>query len=119
MNRRISIILTCALAIASLASYTVYRLSAPRQQSIPEKPAPVAQLVVAARDLAIGALVREGDLKVANWPGIPPVGSIGREASAVNRGVISAIYRGEPVMENRLAPVGSGAGLQQRRSRRG
>jgi pilus assembly protein CpaB len=108
MNKRLLIVLVCAVAIASVASYIVYRLSA---RPIAAGPAPRSQLVVAARDLEVGALVREGDLKVVDWPGSAPKGSTLKKAGAVNRGVVAAIYQGEPVMESRLAPAGSGGGL--------
>jgi pilus assembly protein CpaB len=94
--------------IAGTASYTVYRLASSRQNTA--KAAPPVQVVVAARDLEIGTLVREADLKMADWAGPLPKGWT-TKASAVNRGVASSIYQGEPITENRLAPAGSGGGL--------
>jgi pilus assembly protein CpaB len=109
MQRRLSIVLLCAVMIAGAASYVVYRLSGGGQKAV--KPAVATQVVVAARDLEIGTLVHESDLTLADWVGVAPKGATLKKSLALNRGVVSAIYRGEPVTENRLAPSGSGGGL--------
>jgi pilus assembly protein CpaB len=109
MQRRLSIVLLCAVMIAGAASYVVYRLSSGVQRA--PKRAPSIQVVVAARDLEIGTLLRESDLVLADWAGPAPKGSSLRKSNTLNRGVVSMIYRGEPVTENRLAPAGSGGGL--------
>jgi pilus assembly protein CpaB len=108
MNPRILIVLTTAFLISVGASYTVYRLSAGNKAPVPESK---FQVVVAARNLDMGTLIRDSDLKLADWAGSTPKGSSGKKAGAVNRGVLSAIYEGEPVTENRLAAAGSGGGL--------
>jgi pilus assembly protein CpaB len=95
--------------IAGAASYVVYRLSGGGQKAI--KPVPSTQVVVATRDLEVGTLVHESDLTLADWVGSAPKGATLKKSMALNRGVVSAIYRGEPVTENRLAPSGSGGGL--------
>jgi pilus assembly protein CpaB len=91
------------------ASYLVYRAMA-AGSSTPEAPRTVP-LVVAARDLAIGTLVRDSDLKMAAWPGSLPAGAIRTVRAGADRGVVSPIYEGEPVTENRLSAKGSGGGL--------
>jgi pilus assembly protein CpaB len=70
-----------------------------------------AQLVVAARDLAAGTLIRDADLRTAAWFGPEPKGGILKRDSVLNRGVAAPIFEGEPVTENRLSPRGSGGGL--------
>ena len=55
--------------------------------------------------------MHESDLTLADWVGVAPKGATLKKSAALNRGVVSAIYRGEPVTENRLAPSGSGGGL--------
>lgn len=109
MQRRLAVVLFCALMIAGAASYAVYRL-ANAHTPVPRQVSSV-KVVVAARDLDVGTLVHEGDLRVADWTGALPKGVAITKAGAVNRGVTSTIYEGEPVTENRLAPVGSGGGL--------
>ena len=73
--------------------------------------APAPQVLVAARNLEIGSLIKDTDFKMVEWPGALPAGAILKKEDAVNRGVIIAIYDGEPLIESRLAPRGAGAGL--------
>jgi len=108
MNPRIAAVLTCALLLSAGASYLVYRLAAARNVVAPVQK---SQVVVAARDLEIGTIVRDSDLKMADWVGFVPKGASLKRAGIVNRGVVSAIYDGEPVTESRLAVAGSGGGL--------
>jgi len=69
------------------------------------------QLVVASRDLAVGTLVHDADLKMAPWIAPLPKGALLKRDAVLNRGVVSSIYEGEPVTENRLSPKGAGGGL--------
>ncbi len=111
MQRRLSIVLLCARD--DCGRRELRRLSALRAEWTEGggNPAPATQVVVAARDLEVGTLVRESDLTVADWVGSAPKGATLKKSAALNRGVVSAIYRGEPVTESRLAPTGSGGGL--------
>jgi pilus assembly protein CpaB len=69
------------------------------------------ELAVANRDLAVGTLIHEGDVKMTAWPAPVPPGAILARDGFLNRGVVSPIYQGEPLTENRLATKGSGGGL--------
>jgi pilus assembly protein CpaB len=108
MNQRILFVLIGALIISGGASYLVYRLAAGQKVAAPVR---TAQIIVAARDLEIGVIISPADLKMANWAGAAPKGSTLKKATALNRGVVSAIYADEPVTESRLAIAGSGGGL--------
>jgi pilus assembly protein CpaB len=108
MTSRILSVLVGALLISACASYLVYRLAAGRNVAALE---PRSQIVVAAHDLQVGTIIRESDLKMADWVGAMPKGSSAKKAIAINRGVVSTIYEDEPLMENRLALAGSGGGL--------
>jgi pilus assembly protein CpaB len=107
MDRRIIVVLLGALVIASGAGYLVYRLVPGNQAA----KSPATQIVVAVRDLEIGTLVHENDLKMADWSGAPPKGATSKKAAILNRGVVSEIYQGEPITDARLATAGSGGGL--------
>lgn len=109
MNRRSLSVLFGALVISGAASYLVYRLSLGIRS--PARPLPASLVVVAARDLETGTLLRDSDLTVARWAGPLPKGIASQKAAMLNRGVVSTIYQGEPVIESRLAPAGSGGGL--------
>jgi hypothetical protein len=71
----------------------------------------MAHLVVAAKDLEIGRVLKEDDVKVSDWPGGVPLGAVVKMQDLVGRGVIAPIYDKEPVLETRLAPRGAGGGL--------
>jgi len=63
MNRRVLIIISCALVLSACASYLVYRAVGSRVTA--GKASPSVELIVAARDLAAGTLIRDSDLKTA------------------------------------------------------
>jgi pilus assembly protein CpaB len=67
--------------------------------------------VVAARNLASGDLIKDGDVKLAEWAGTPPLGALIKVEDALNRGVLEPMYTGEAVLDSRIAARGAGAGL--------
>jgi pilus assembly protein CpaB len=109
MNRRILIIISCALVLSVCASYLVYRAIGDKGNAA--KVVKSSPVVVAARDLDAGALIRDIDVKTIAWVGPVPKGAIAKTDGIVNRGVTSPIYDGEPITETRLTQVGSGGGL--------
>jgi pilus assembly protein CpaB len=109
MNRRLLSILLFALVVSGGASYLVYRLAGNRMNSGSQ--APTTRVVMASRNLDIGVLIQHADVKMGEWVGPLPNGTAVKKEAVVGRGVISALYEGEPVRENRLAPLGSGGGL--------
>jgi pilus assembly protein CpaB len=101
--------LLSAFLVACAGSYFVYRLVA---RQIGNRPASqTATVVVAARDLEIGTLLKTADVTTREVVGAPPSDEISKIESVIGRGVVSPIYSGEPVNDKRLARVGSGAGL--------
>ena len=110
MNKRLIPVLALALAVSGLATFVVYRMLAAKLTA-QAQPAAQTQIVLASKDLQLGALISEGDVRLADWSGPTPKGTATTIESALNRGVITAIYEGEPVVETRLAPRGAGAGM--------
>jgi pilus assembly protein CpaB len=108
MNRRLLLILICALIGGAGASFLVYRLIGSRSGPAP---IPTVQVVVAARDLQIGTLIGPADVSMGPWAGTLPKGALTKLDAALNRGAIANLYQGEPVMADRLAAPGSGGGL--------
>jgi pilus assembly protein CpaB len=106
MNRRLSSILFVAFVVAAVSSYLVYRVA----KSTPARPR-TNPIIVAARNLDVGTVIGEGDLVTGEWLGPLPKGAIVSKEAAVGRGVVSAVYQGEPVWDSRLAPFGAGGGL--------
>jgi len=109
MNQRVFVILTLALVISAGASYFVYRAVVSRAAG--SSTVGTVQVVVATKDLEIGALIKPGDLKMGAWTGPVPKGMAVKMDGLAGRGVVAAINAGEPVFENRLAPEGAGGGL--------
>lgn len=109
MNQRLFSVLIFAFVVSAGASLLLYRLIASRVTANAKQP--TAQVIVAARTMELGTLIRDSDLKLGDWSGALPKGSVTRKEDVVGRGVMAAIYEGEPVLENRLAPKGAGAGL--------
>jgi len=102
-------ILLCAFFVAAAASWVVYRLVGNQLNNNARGRA--IDVIVAARDLEIGTLVKATDLKSGQVVGEAPQGAILKTDSAVGRGVIAPVYMGEPLLEKRLASAGSGGGL--------
>jgi pilus assembly protein CpaB len=109
MNRRLLTILLVALVVASLCTWLVIRLVGVRLAA--SKPMATTQVVAAAKDIPLGAVITKADLTTITLGGSAPKGAILKMDDAVGRGVISEIYQGEPVLESRLAGIGSGGGL--------
>jgi pilus assembly protein CpaB len=109
MDKRFMTVVAAAVLIAGAATFILWRLILGRVRS----PAPVAtaRLVVAARDLNVGMLIREPDVKLVGWSGTVPNGAAKTLADAIGRGVVASVYAGEPLVEGRLAPKGAGGGL--------
>ncbi len=109
MNRRFLSVLLFALVVAGGATLLFYRLIASKL-STGSKPTTV-QVLVAARNLNVGTLIRDPDVSVTVWAGPVPAQAILKKEDAMGRGVVSQIIQGEPLVESRLAPKGAGAGL--------
>ena len=108
MNRRLMTLLLSAFLIAAAASYLVFRLV---RNQLASGSGRRVNLVVAARDLEVGTLIKAADLKTSTVVGEAPNGAVLKPETAVGRGVIAPVYVGEPLMEKRLALPGSGGGL--------
>jgi pilus assembly protein CpaB len=99
-----------AFVVASVASLLLYRLLLNRPQAAKAAPA-MAQIVLATRDIEVGTVLKEEDVKLADWPGAVPTGASMKSQDIVGRGVITPIFAKEPIIESRLAPKGAGGGL--------
>ena len=112
MNRRVLTILVVAFAIALACTLLVIRLTQNQTKTV--KTPPATTLVVATKsNINLGAILTADNLTTMEITGTPPKGAIlaKDKNSAVGRGVLSDLYEGEPIIENRLAAVGSGGGL--------
>src|SRR3954469_2122106 len=109
MNRtRLLMIGVLALAVGFLAAVYVYKNLQPRNG----EPTDMAQVMVAANDLQVGARVEDHDVRVIRIPSadLPP-GAPRAKKDVVGHGVIIPISKGEFILPNRLAGENAGAGL--------
>lgn len=109
MNRtRLLMIGVLALAAGLLVALFVYKNLQPKTGV----PADMAQVMVAASDLQVGARVEDRDIKVIQIPSteLPP-GAPRRKADVIGRGVILPIPKGDFILSNNLAGENAGAGL--------
>jgi pilus assembly protein CpaB len=109
MNRRFLSVLMFAFVVAGGASIVLYKLVIGRMST--NAPAATSSILVATKNLALGTVIADGDLRVAAWPGAIPEGAIVKLNDAVGRGVGAPIYVNEPITESRLGAKGAGGGL--------
>lgn len=112
MNRqtRTLIVIGLAVALASLASYAVYRAI----QQIPVREVQVAThlTVVASERLPVGSLVEARHVRLVPWPEDAPVaGGFRTIEEVVGRGLIAEVVQNEPITSTKLAPREAGGGL--------
>src|SRR4051794_26801276 len=110
MNKRFVGVLVFAFVVASVASLLLYRLLLNRPQAAKAAQATV-QIVLATRDIEVGTVLKEADLKLTEWSGALPSGAASKTQDIVGRGVTAPVFAKEPIIESRLAPKGAGGGL--------
>jgi pilus assembly protein CpaB len=113
MDRRFLTVLGVSLVFALVVSSVFYQMTS-RAGSNAE--APVASdevdVVVAARPLGVGVMVKTPDIKLVKMPSNAiPKGSFTKVEEVLDRPVISNILLDEPILDGRLAAKGSGLGL--------
>jgi pilus assembly protein CpaB len=70
------------------------------------------QVVVAARDLEPGSMLEPAMLQLTSWPaGSIPAGAISEIKELDTRVLRTSITRGEPLLDTKLAPIGTKGGL--------
>jgi pilus assembly protein CpaB len=109
-DKRFAVIIWSALVVAAIATFGAYRLLQARTAGAK---AVMKSVVVAAKDVPEGAALDATALTLASWPEqtVPP-GAFSRMDSAVGRVVRVNVFAGEPIVPGRLAPAGTGPGLE-------
>src|ERR1051326_5378559 len=108
-TNRLLIGLVIALVIAFLLSSFVYKQF---QKASIVKPTSTQSLVVAAVPLQLGTRLDASNVRVIQWPANQTVtGMYTRVEDVANRAIITPLAENEPVLEAKLAPKESGAGL--------
>jgi pilus assembly protein CpaB len=110
---RMRVFLVFVLAVSAggalaFATYNyVQNLPANRTVTIPTRP-----VVVAARDLEVGAELQSDDVRVIDWPAnAAPQDAVEKPEDVIGRGVVLPFIQYEPILPLKLAAEGAGAGL--------
>ncbi|HTA45291.1 MAG TPA: Flp pilus assembly protein CpaB [Bryobacteraceae bacterium] len=112
MKKRLIGVLAFALAVSAGAAFVLYQLIASRitiGEASTKKPA-TTKVLVAARNLDLGALIQERDVIPQDYLTVP-AGAILKKEDIVGRGVTTAVHQDSPFYEASLAPKGAGAGF--------
>lgn len=100
-----------AFVVAAAGGLVTYRTLMGRSQPAAKAAAPTVQIALAAKDIEVGAVLKEGDVQLGDWAGSVPVGATNKTQDLIGRGVTTSIYAKEPIIESRLAAKGAGGGL--------
>ncbi len=109
-ERRYTVVFMVAVVIAVVATYGVFRALRTIQQVNH-----VAQsaVIIAARDIPEGHAINKFDIGVSLWPAAStPAGAFSSADSLFGRVTRVPVYTGEPIVPGRLAPSGTGPGIE-------
>jgi pilus assembly protein CpaB len=110
MGGRYKMVFWGALLVAVTATFGAYRLLEANSAKAVVVTHPV---VVATRDIPEGAAIDRMALSIAQWPeGTVPVGAYTNLDSVAGRVTRVNVFSGEVMVPGRLAPAGSGPGLE-------
>jgi len=114
--KRKKILISLALATFSglVAGYSALQYLEERPSTlVAAEPEDEGRFVaVAARDLAVGSVVQEEDVRLVAWPSeAVPEGYAPSVKDVTGRGVITPVRLNEPLLHSKLAELGSGGGL--------
>ena len=109
MGGRYKLVFGGALLVAAVATFGAYRLlNANSRSEVTTRP-----VVVASRDIPEGSTIDRIALATKDWPvQTVPVGAFASIDSVAGRVAQVAVYNGEAIVPGRLAPVGTGPGLE-------
>ena len=108
--KRYSLVFYAAIIVALLSTFGVYRVLEVTKANARVATAPV---VIAQKDLSEGAAIDRIAVVVAQWPvGTIPAGAFTSIDSVAGRVTRVAVFKGEALVPGRLAPDGTGPGLE-------
>ncbi|MGQ0441825.1 MAG: Flp pilus assembly protein CpaB [Methylophilaceae bacterium] len=106
MNNTRAIVMLIIALIAGVGAVTM------ASRWLTQRSAEVNKIAVAAVDITLGQKLTPEMVKMVDWPAssIPP-DSFNDTAKLTDRVIKTSLQRGEPVMESKLAPIGTQGGL--------
>lgn len=113
MDRRFLTVLGVSLVFALVVSSVFYQMTSKGGTSTESNASSEeAEVVVAARPLSVGVMIKTQDIRLAKMPiAAVPKGAFTKVEEVLDRPVVSNILLDEPILDGRLAAKGSGLGL--------
>jgi pilus assembly protein CpaB len=109
-ERRYTVVFGVAVLVASAATFGVWRVL---QSAEARNRVATVNVVVATRDIPEGNEITRDMLGTSTWPaGNAPAGAFQRMDSVAGRVTRVPVFKGEPIVPGRLAPMGTGPGLE-------
>lgn len=110
MPKKALIILSLAAVFGLLTAVLVHRTLKQNQSAYAGQK--TKKVAVAAVKLGLGTQIKAEHVSLAEWPeSLLPRGTFQEVEKLIGRVTIAEIFPGEPILETRLAPEGSAAGL--------
>jgi pilus assembly protein CpaB len=108
MNTRVLLITVLAILLGLAAGYTALRYLSDRPRVVQvEGGIETASVVLASRDLPLGRVLEEADLRVVEWPADAlPVGFASTREELVERSLVDNVQANEPILAGKLAEGG-------------
>jgi pilus assembly protein CpaB len=113
MNRnRIMVVVGIALLLAVLASLGAYKFLSGQSRVAAQARLQTVGIVVAVVDIPLGSTINPNQVAVSPWPKDSyPKDALADPKIAVGRVALRDFFRGEPVVESKLVPLGKSTGL--------
>src|SRR5512143_1234231 len=113
MNRnRIIVVVGIALLLAVLASLGAYKFLSGQSRVAEQARLQTVGIVVAQLDIPLGSTINANQVAVSAWPKDNyPKDALTDTKIAVGRVALRDFFRGEPVVESKLVPLGKSTGL--------
>lgn len=110
MGGRYKMVFWGALVVAAIATFGAYRLLSAKSDSGKVLMRPV---VLAIADIPEGAAIERSAVAIATWSApTVPVGAYASVDSVIGRVTRVNVFNGEPIVPGRLAPAGTGPGIE-------
>jgi pilus assembly protein CpaB len=109
-ERRYTVVFGVAVLVAAAATFGVWRVL---QSAEARNRVATVSVVVALRDIPEGSEIDRGMLSTSTWPAQSmPAGAFTRVDSVAGRVTRVPVFKGEAIVPGRLAPLGTGPGLE-------
>jgi len=111
-GKRLWIVLALALVSGGAAGYLALTYMRQPADTIEAAPVSTTEVAVAARDLPVGTVIGEEDVRLIDWPSeVLPEGYTTSPAEVIGHGLITDVRTNEPLLATKLALKEAGGGL--------